>query len=443
MFRFPFTNFHELNLDWILSVVKEAKTVFETGRADIDYAMETANEAKEIATQAAEGTLPDNSVSTLKLQNGAVTEEKIDAAYKNKIKKQAAQYTTMNALKQSRFVCVGDSYAAGWTQESGTVEANGWPMQIKSILGIPVADFISVWKGGAGFARTNEGENFTTLISGASVANPETVDYVIFCGGYNDNTETESAIVTGINNAVTAAKNRFPNAKIFVGFVGMNFATNSIFLKLIKTRNIYASHESLGYTYLYNIEACLYLESLMSAADKYHPNANGNRKIAEGVIRCLNSGYNHILEEGELSISGASGATLSRSSCRYKIVDDIITIGFGAFNWTKNSESESSNWHSLNRYIIPILTGGIMAFLESNYLATKTISIIARRYSAQETSGAYRLIVGMLTQFDTNKVGLLVSDTTTTGGGYLTAGFTYLDFPSFSVSYKVFDSVLF
>ena len=32
MFRFPFTNFHELNLDWILSVVKEAKTVFDSGR---------------------------------------------------------------------------------------------------------------------------------------------------------------------------------------------------------------------------------------------------------------------------------------------------------------------------------------------------------------------------------------------------------------------------
>ena len=29
MFNFPWTNFHELNLDWILSVVKEAKEVFD------------------------------------------------------------------------------------------------------------------------------------------------------------------------------------------------------------------------------------------------------------------------------------------------------------------------------------------------------------------------------------------------------------------------------
>lgn len=77
MFNFPWSNFHELNLDWILSVVKEAKEVFDNGRSDIDYAVETADEAKEIATQAAEATIADNSISTQKLQNGAVTNAKL------------------------------------------------------------------------------------------------------------------------------------------------------------------------------------------------------------------------------------------------------------------------------------------------------------------------------------------------------------------------------
>lgn len=77
MFNFPWTNFHELNLDWILSVVKEAKEVFDNGRSDIDYAVSTADEAKEIATQAAEATIADNSISTSKLQNGAVTNAKL------------------------------------------------------------------------------------------------------------------------------------------------------------------------------------------------------------------------------------------------------------------------------------------------------------------------------------------------------------------------------
>lgn len=77
MFRFPFTNFHELNLDWILSVVKEAKEVFDNGREDIDYAVETAEEAKEIAQEAVEIAIPDDSISTSKLQDNAVTVDKI------------------------------------------------------------------------------------------------------------------------------------------------------------------------------------------------------------------------------------------------------------------------------------------------------------------------------------------------------------------------------
>lgn len=77
MFRFPFTNFHELNLDWILSVVKEAKAVFDNGREDIDYAVQTADEAKEIAQQAAEATIPDNAVTTQKIRDYAVTSDKI------------------------------------------------------------------------------------------------------------------------------------------------------------------------------------------------------------------------------------------------------------------------------------------------------------------------------------------------------------------------------
>lgn len=77
MFKFPFTNFHELNLDWILSVVKEAKEVFDNGRTDIDYAVETADEAKTIAEQAAQATIPDGAVTTIKLANEAVTAPKI------------------------------------------------------------------------------------------------------------------------------------------------------------------------------------------------------------------------------------------------------------------------------------------------------------------------------------------------------------------------------
>lgn len=77
MFKFPFTNFHELNLDWILSVVKEAKEIFDNGRTDIDRAVSTSQEALAVAQQAASATIADGAVTTPKIADEAVTTIKI------------------------------------------------------------------------------------------------------------------------------------------------------------------------------------------------------------------------------------------------------------------------------------------------------------------------------------------------------------------------------
>ena len=100
-FFFPFSNLHELNLDWILSQVKKFSELIppmETAVEDVEAlssdvqqavedaqqaledageALETAEEAKEIAEQAAQGTIVDGAVTTTKLADGAVTTPKL------------------------------------------------------------------------------------------------------------------------------------------------------------------------------------------------------------------------------------------------------------------------------------------------------------------------------------------------------------------------------
>lgn len=71
MFDFPWSNFHELNLDWILSAVKEAKEIFVKGEGDIQHAVETADQALETAEQAAAGVIADGAVTIPKI-NGEV-----------------------------------------------------------------------------------------------------------------------------------------------------------------------------------------------------------------------------------------------------------------------------------------------------------------------------------------------------------------------------------
>ena len=87
MFKFPFSNYQELNLDWILAKVKEFAELIpgmrevldksEQALDDATQAITTANEAKEIAQQAVQGIVGPNSVNTAAIQAGAVTREKI------------------------------------------------------------------------------------------------------------------------------------------------------------------------------------------------------------------------------------------------------------------------------------------------------------------------------------------------------------------------------
>ena len=77
MFFFPFSTLHELNLDWILAKMKYLLGTTEENNRKADYAVETADEAKTIAEQAAQAQIADGAVTTVKLANNAVTTAKL------------------------------------------------------------------------------------------------------------------------------------------------------------------------------------------------------------------------------------------------------------------------------------------------------------------------------------------------------------------------------
>lgn len=80
MFRFPYSNLYELNLDWILSEVKKIAELIPSieGVPDqVAYAVNTANQAIQLAQDASQAIVSDGSITTSKLADGAVTTNKI------------------------------------------------------------------------------------------------------------------------------------------------------------------------------------------------------------------------------------------------------------------------------------------------------------------------------------------------------------------------------
>ena len=276
MYGFPWSNFHELNLDWILKVVKEAKDVWTKGRDDIDYAVATADEAKEIATQAAQAQVADNSVSTPKIVDGAVTTVKIadaavttakiddaavttgkianaavtnakiadsaittpkiadDSITSSKLADDSVGVSDLDPAVRARtnvFKCVlfiGDSYATG---NGGGIVTTPWPTTLAGKLNLSAGNWWTFAHGGESFGIYNgqesnptSGYNFCDRLREAintlTDAERESIDHIIVGGGINDWQYTASDIDTGFGTFYAMRNQYFPHAQVVIATFG-------------------------------------------------------------------------------------------------------------------------------------------------------------------------------------------------------------------------------
>lgn len=158
--------------------------------------------------------MPD--VSYINLLNQTLNIKDADAQDKiNNVNSQIATINnTITNMQTKRFVLIADSLGVG----SGTTERQGWTYFFKQALGLSNSNCYISQQAGYGWAAHNNG--FLTLLNAVSATNPNTITDVICLGGLNDYTFDYSVIVQGVNNFVSAAKTKFPNAKIHLGQLG-------------------------------------------------------------------------------------------------------------------------------------------------------------------------------------------------------------------------------
>ena len=182
-----------------------------------------------------------------------------------------------------RIVCITDSY--------GTHSATNWAARTFTNMGIAAGDHFLFAEGSSGFSHAGlSGHTFETLLSDniGNVTDPDTITDVIYGGGTNDfYYYVDKATLSGaILSAINYAKTQFPNARIWLAFMGY-------FCRMIPamrgdyydTMALYAS-EALTYGAKF-INAYAPMHNYYFRSDSQHPNEYGNQAIAEIVTSAL------------------------------------------------------------------------------------------------------------------------------------------------------------
>lgn len=317
--KYPYTDMHELNLDWILAEImklhhdydefKAVNTITNAGAWDITkqyqaWTVVSDNNAGYISLKPVPagvaisnteywGLIADYNILITNLAARI-------AALENDTAPVVAEY---NLRTNRKILFVGDSY-------SGT---SHWSYKTGDLFGLSAG--VSYWVnavGGEGFTIGQDGNGFLDELvqfhNNASVPDDEITD-IIVCGGANDALDDTVDIVQGIEDFMDYATATFPNAKVYLGFIGAiinggsEVSTRTQKL-LMKACYMYSTIAKFGGHYLAGLEFTLHHNPSFLDAGGLHPTMTAGDALAKSIYNAVN-GFNPINEWVEQTIVGS------------------------------------------------------------------------------------------------------------------------------------------
>lgn len=311
--RFPGTNFHELNIDWLVEAVKclaremhdfemvnqfSYEGVWDISKQYKKYAIVTDNNKAYISIDLVPaGIQIDNPDYWVLVAN--FTQEIADLGNRViALESDTAQLRSIadGASHNLSVVVFGDSYGYADYLDGNPYPAAGYIKKLKAWLHLDDAHYHYNAVSGSGM---NNGlwSAFTGL---PTFANEDKVDLVISQCGINDR-DSISDIVTGIGNYAARVKNRFPNAKMIHfltmgSFQGGDILPANIDTFLGKLHDIWDKYEEGCRKNNIELVTDTVLPMLLQSnfySDMYHPNADGHTAIASIMASTINGKTNY------------------------------------------------------------------------------------------------------------------------------------------------------
>lgn len=346
-----------------------------------------------------------------------------------------------NILSKCRFVIVGDSYAMGYNSTDGDVPENGWGRQIKTMLGLGETQYYEVSLGGAGFAAERTGGGYANMLTGlvASVADPDTIDYVVCCGGHNDISSNMSNVKTGIQNFYNVAHSNFPNARVMVGMIAWDktAATQTNINNVLYNYMDGIRTRAPRIEYLNGVENSLFDIDNYIDVDGVHPTAAGNKAIAANIISAMSTGYAKVYGSLPLTITPSdgwafTGGSSSRVACRF--IDG--NIHFVTLKTEISVTGDPVSVFGDGGFVDLATINGIPRASDSSNLPFFQDLIVLIRYLDSNDVGKFAYVPAMV-GINNNKLRIGFNFINAEGNNWETKRITRIAFNSFAINYNM------
>lgn len=326
--NFPYTNFHDLNLDWILKEMKNFLDHYTDINKSIDEGVETLTNKTNEGTEA----IDENTETNLDTLN----------------KWYQTHYTLLENLIDSvqqrshNVILVSDSYGTRLDSEGRT-----WLQIFQSITNCTLMG--SVAYPGGGFYQGNLLTALQNIES--TIEYPETVTDIVIACGANDITYDYTGIRAGIRDFATYCKSQYPNARIYLAHIGIIIDSEKMTDRYNKSLSAYRDCILYGMLYLENSEYILKNTSLITNIDYIHPSEAGVAEIGRQIANMFLAGGSTVSYSQKPTMTPQTGTIRSLSSFfTQTLINNITSMHpsennqrYFAINWTdpiSNSDTQ-------------------------------------------------------------------------------------------------------
>ena len=309
--KYPYTDFHELNLDWIIKVIRDlAKEMHDweivnqisyQGLWDItkNYPKSSVvsdNNDGYISIQPVPiGINIDNTDYWIKIAN--FSQELADLG--NRVIILEGVVNKLNGLRNNstrKVICISDSYGL-----TPSVDAS-WIANFKKYMGLSNSNLYRSQENGSGFIgyfspTTTFQTQLQSIATGLSSNEKNSIDDIIIAGGWNDAQQYKNGafviatLGSAIQNCINYARTTFPNAKIWISFLGWGCKNFDEHLAVRAVINAYQQYSYMTDSRSSYIDGINWMHrQALTATDGLHPNSAGADAIAKSMTSVLMGG---------------------------------------------------------------------------------------------------------------------------------------------------------